>query len=101
MTKFISAARLRLAVAVLIVSGALLPTLAKDDPKWDVGLLLGAGFGDQALVGPEKDSDPNLLVGVRGGFFFHPQFQVFSDATLTSYKSDLLGGKTTEEQAVQ
>ncbi len=77
------------------------PARAKDDPKTEAGILLGAGFGDKHLVGDDRTDKANLLLGLRIGHFFHPQFQWFGDATLTTYTSDLINGNSTEEQALR
>lgn len=101
MSRFKALTRYAIALAAVVALASLAPVFAKDDPKSEIGILLGAGFGDESLVGKDRTDKPGLLVGIRGGYFFHPQLQWFVDGTMTFLDSDLTGGKSLEEHAAR
>jgi OOP family OmpA-OmpF porin len=76
---------LPIAILVSLVVPLAGAALAADDEGSEFGILAGLGFGDKDLVGDTKDTNPNLLLGLRYGNLFADHWGFFIDGIFVPY----------------
>ena len=73
------------ALAILAVTALASPAVAQEQPKYELGLQLGAGLIDRDLMGnPEKVKELRPLLGLRAAKLGE-HFNLFSDVTWGGY----------------
>ncbi len=83
--------KLGIAAAVLALGAVTGPTVqatTEDERPGEIGILVGAGFGDEDLVGSGNDSHVNPLIGGRFGWHFTDVVTGFFEMTYVTYEGD-------------
>ena len=79
------------AAVVLVLSVLVAPAVSassEDERPAQLGILAGVGFGDEALVGGDNDSEVNLLLGGRLALHFSDRLSGYFDGTWMHYSGD-------------
>ncbi len=78
-------------LAALAVPAIATLVRAAEAPSYEAGVLVGGAVGDKRLVGDDKDTRLNALLGLRLAHAFTPRWNLFTDATWVKYKGDIAG----------
>ncbi|HKQ60781.1 MAG TPA: OmpA family protein [Candidatus Polarisedimenticolaceae bacterium] len=78
--------------AALLLAAAVLSMPAvgstEDERPWEIGILAGAGMGDDTFLGSSNDSDLRPLFGGRLGYHFSTRLSLGFDATWVDYSGE-------------